>query len=222
LFLWILSVFCFTILKFWSLQFFFLSCYFVGFQKRIMWHFIRREKFGEIPKFLIFLLVILGVFKFFLVRGGGVCALFLWILRVFCFIILKFRSFQFFFLSFFGSSKKIMFFDFVFWSFGIFNFLFVILGSLIFFVCSFTSEEMGHVNFESFLFPYFEILESSIFFLLFWESLIFLCEVSQRGRYLLFFWKLGRSFVLIFWSSKVFNFLLVILGVFKFFCVKFS
>jgi hypothetical protein len=57
---------------------------------------------------------------------------------------------------------------------------------------------MGHVNFESFLFSYFEILEFSIFFLSFWESLIFLCEVSQRGRYLLLFWKLGRSFVLIF------------------------
>ncbi len=39
--------------------------------------------------------------------------------------------------------------------------------------------------------------------------------------YLFFFWKLQRSFVLVFWSSKVFNFLLVILGVFKFFWVKF-
>jgi hypothetical protein len=38
---------------------------------------------------------------------------------------------------------------------------------------------------------------------------------------LIFFWKLLRSFVLVFWSSEVFNFLLIILEVFKFFLWSF-
>jgi hypothetical protein len=38
---------------------------------------------------------------------------------------------------------------------------------------------------------------------------------------LLFFWKLERFFVLIFWSSEVFNFFLIILGVFNFFVWSF-
>jgi hypothetical protein len=73
------------------------------------------------------------------------------------------------------------------------------------------------------LFLYFEISKSSI-------SVVILGVFNFsmwsfiRGEigYLLFFWKRQSSFVLIFWSSKVFNFLLIILGVFKKICVKSS
>jgi len=58
------------------------SCHFLGFQKNIVWSFAR----GYLPFFL-------------------------WTLKVFCFCILKFWSFQFFFLSFYCSSQKIV------WSF---------------------------------------------------------------------------------------------------------
>jgi len=39
-----------------------------------------------------------------------------------------------------------------------------------------------HVNFTSFLFSYFEVLESLIFFLSFWGSSNFLYEVFTRGE----------------------------------------
>ncbi len=59
------------------------------------------------------------------------------------------------------------------------------------------------------------------FFLSFCESLIYLFLwnfAREEKRYLPFFsWTLKLSF-LVFWSSKVFNFLLVILGVFNFLC----
>jgi len=161
-----------------------------------------------------FLLIIFGSsFSFFGVGGGwrGLCSCEFWtffvllfwsfqFLRVFCFTILKFQTFQTFFLSFCGSLKKFV------WSFeggkGLFAFLLV--------------------NFESFLFLYFEISESLIFFLSFWRSSFSLCEVSQGQRWGICFSssELCKFFVLVFWSSRNFNFLLVILGS-SIFCVKF-
>jgi hypothetical protein len=91
-----------------------------------------------------------------------------------------------------------------------------------------TREEMGacaflHVNFEKKLFFNFEILESSIFFLVILGVFNFVVWSFTRGEigYLFFFCKLQRSFVLVFWNSEVFNFLLVILGVFNYFVWSF-
>ncbi len=76
------------------------------------------------------------------------------------------------------------------------------------------------VNFEHFLFYYFEVLESSIFLLI--HFMVFqkkLCEVSHEGRGDIFFssYELWKFFVFVFWSF--FNFLLVILVVFNCFLV---
>ncbi len=163
-----LSVFCFTILKFWSFQFFFLS--FCGFSKKIVWSFARGER-GEYSPF------------------------FLWTSKVFCFHILKFRSFQFFFLSFWG--LKFFFFG-------------VRKGGVGGFVL---------VDFESFLFYYFEVLKLSIFILvILWVFKKKLCEVLQgeRGGICLSSREFWKFFVFVFWSFGIFNFLFVILGVFKF------
>jgi hypothetical protein len=75
-----------------------------------------------------------------------------------------------------------------------------------------------HVNFESFVFH--------IFFNFLLVILgVFNCFVWSftRGEigYFIFFWKIWRSFVLVFWSFEVLNFL-VILGVFKFLCEDFT
>ncbi len=122
LLLWILTI-LFTILKFQNFQFFFLS--FCGFSKNNCVKFCRGGERGvfafllvnfksflfsyfEVSKFLIFLLIILGVLIFFLVwgargGGGGGGGFALVEFESFCFTILKFWSFQFFFLSFCGS-----------------------------------------------------------------------------------------------------------------------
>ncbi len=156
--LWVFKkncVFCFRILKIWNLQF--SSCQFGGLQKNLCevsqarkWDVWTLKVFCfRILKFGIFnfLLVILGIFNFLCeVSQGGRYLLFLW----------KFgRSFVL-----------------IFWSSEVFNFLLIILGVFNFFVWSF--HKWGnrvcaflHMNFESFLFSYFEILEVSIFFLSF-------------------------------------------------------
>ncbi len=106
--LWILSIFCFIILNFRSLQFFLSFC---GFRKKncvkfhkggegvICFLLVNFKSFlfsyFEVPKFSIFFLSFWGSLKKKLVWGD--VALLLWILRVFCFTILKFQSFQFFF-----------------------------------------------------------------------------------------------------------------------------
>ncbi len=56
------------------------------------------------------------------------------------------------------------------------------------------------------------VLQFSIFFLSFWGSLIFLCEVSQGGRGGIFFCRVN-------FEGFLFG-ILFILEVFNFFCVK--
>ncbi len=121
--------------------------------------------------------------------GGGPTGvpLLLWILRVFCFIILKFQSFQFFFLSFCVSSKT--------------------------FVWNFTRGARGYFpfflwTFESFLFLYFDVLESLIFFLSSWASSNFWVKFHKGGN---------RVFSFLLETSKVFCF-----GILKFRSFQFS
>ncbi len=108
-FLWTLRVFYFGILKFWSLQF---ASYHFGVFNFFVWSFTSEEK-GHLPFFLwtgffvmlfwnfgVFnlILVILLAFIFFVqsfIRGErGYLPFFLWTLKVLCFGILKFWSFE--------------------------------------------------------------------------------------------------------------------------------
>jgi len=189
----------FLFLLFWSSQVFNFSCHFVGFQKNIVWSFVRVERgvfafllvnfksflfsYFEVSKFSISLLIILWVFKKSCVkfrkgREGVLCL---------------------------SSCELWKFFVFVFWSYGIFNFLLVILGVFKFFCVKFSQVRKWvcaflHVNFESFLFSYFEILKSSIFLLSFWR--FHMGENNVRG----FFLKIW-GFSYLFWcNSRIFNF----------------
>ncbi len=73
------------------------------------------------------------------------------------------------------------------------------------------------VNLKGFFFWYFELSKSLIFFLSFGglEFPFFLCEVSQARKwkpfYVPFFLWTLKSFISVFWNSKIFSFLLVIL-----------
>jgi len=169
----------------------------------------------ELWKFFVFVFWNFRVFNFLLVTLG-----------VFNFFVWNFTRGEMGYFLFFWKLQR--YFVLVFWSSKVFNFFLVILGVFNFFCLKFHKWGNGvcaflFVNFESFLFSDFEILESSILLLSFWGSLIFLCEVSQGERWGICFssYEFERSFVLVFWSSKNFNFLLVILGS-SIFCVKFQ
>ncbi len=131
---------------------------------------------------------------------------FLWILNVFYFGILKFQSFNFlliilgvfnFFVRNFTKGKK-GYFPFFLWSLKIF--VLVFWSSIVF--------NFLLMNFESFLFWYFEILESSFSFSSFEGSFIFLCEVSQGGKggIYLFSCELWRIFSFDIWKFLSFQF----------------
>ncbi len=130
--------------------------------------------------------------KFHKWGNGGMCLFFMWTLKVFCICILKFWNLQFSSCQFGGSyffcvkfykgankvfsclletSKVFCFGILKFWSlqffschFGVFKFFVRSFHKSWNMVCTFL-----HVNFEIFLFLYFENSKSSIFFLSFWR-----------------------------------------------------
>ncbi len=109
--------------------------------------------------------------------------------------------------------------------------------SLVFFFLKFSNFQLLFSHFMGFHFIFSYIVcvcvrvcfvfwnfESLIFFLSFWGFPIFLCEGSQVRKWGMCFFscELWKFFVFVFWDSRIFNFFIVILGVFQIFCVKFS
>ncbi len=115
------------------------------------------------------------------------------------FSILKFRSFQFFFLSF--------------------------CWSLIFLCAKFHKGGEGVsfllVNFEGFLFWYFKVLESSICFLSFWGLQFFCMEFHKRGEGAFAFLLVNRVFCYVILKFRSLQFNSCHFVGFHFFCAKF-